>query len=62
VNQKGIPLEASFSPDSQFVFSGMYATCALYVAVSTGLVSSSHVFVSVTHFVYMVKLVIQFTH
>jgi len=22
INQKGIPLEASFSPDSQFVFSG----------------------------------------
>ena len=24
MNQKGIPLEASFSPDSQFVFSGMF--------------------------------------
>jgi len=62
VNQKGIPLEASFSPDSQFVFSGMYATHALYVVVRTVLVSSSHVFVSVTHFVCMVKLVIQLTH
>ena len=29
VNFKGIPMEASFSPDSQFVFSGEY--CLVYV-------------------------------
>ena len=30
LNQKGIPLEASFSPDSQFVFSGKLGFCITY--------------------------------